>query len=176
MIQQRKLNSTNFFTKYRLYKSLVVSILHYGCEPGRYSPKQNERSKPSSTSACADCCASHTWSTRRTSTCGTQQRHSWDPRNPSWQLSSDASLSGSVTSPGTTPCARLYFRELWRVVVAVADRERAGQTMSRNGPRFPWMSCSQRPRTDPNGGGLLSRRPSCPPDGQIGQGNEMKNE
>ena len=94
-------STISFASRFKRYKSLVTSILHYGCETWTLlavSGKKGSRlSKPG---ARGNFFESPNLSTRPTT--GARSTSLWVHRNLFWQLSRDGNLHGSGMSHATT--------------------------------------------------------------------------
>ena len=168
-----RFNTISFASKFKLYKSLVTSILIYGCETWTLLADSEKGSKLSKPSARGNFSASPTWSTRPTTVCRARSTSLWVHRNLFWQLSGDRNVHGSGMSHTTTASQKLFFGAPWRVGDAVDGKGNAGWTTSNSGYPCPCQICSQGPRAEKTGRGSLLNRPSCPPDDPIGQGTEV---
>ncbi|KAH3694834.1 hypothetical protein DPMN_082275 [Dreissena polymorpha] len=91
---------------YRLYKSLVVSILLYGRETWAFHVDIERRMQTCENNVSA----SPIRSTRPTSASGTWMQQLLVHKSPYWRSSNEECWLGLDTSPGTILCARLFSR------------------------------------------------------------------
>ena len=79
-------NTISFRSKFKLYQSLVTSILLYSCETWTLLAdfKKKKRSRLSKPSAWENFSASPTWSTRPTTRWGARSTAIWVNRDPFW--------------------------------------------------------------------------------------------
>ncbi|KAH3886418.1 hypothetical protein DPMN_010425 [Dreissena polymorpha] len=75
-------SSINFPTKYKLYKSLLVFILLYGC----LARAKNAGIRDLNINVSEDCSASPIRSTRPATTSGTVRQHLLAHKSPIWRL------------------------------------------------------------------------------------------
>ena len=157
----------------KLYKSLVTSILLYGCEAWTLLADSEKRFRLSKLNVCGNFSASPTWSTRLTTLRGARSTSLLVRRNPFWQLSRDGNLHDSDTSHVSTASPKPSFRARWKVGDAVVSRGNAGWTHQRvNIPAHASTAHKGRLQKKAGRGSLLDR-PSCSPEDPISQGTEL---
>ena len=153
---------------FKLYKSLVTSILFY--ETWTLLADSDKRNE---TKCLKNFSTSPTWGTRPTTGCGVRSITFWVHRKLVWQLSRDWNLHGSDKSHDKTASQKTSFREPRKVGDVVVGRENAGLTTSKSGHLCPCQDCSQGLPAGKTGRRSLLNRPSCPLDEPIGQGTEL---
>ena len=106
-------NTISFANKFKLYKSLVGSILPYGCETWTLLADSEKKDPgfriqvPEETSPA--------WRTRLTTACRARSIFLWVHRNLLWQLSRDGNLHVSGMSHASTDSSDPCLRAPWRV-------------------------------------------------------------
>ena len=85
-------NTISFTSKFKLYKSLVISILLCGCETWTLLADFEKRIKAFKTKCLKTFSSSPTWSTKSTTGCGARSTPLWVHGNLFWQLSRDGNL------------------------------------------------------------------------------------
>ena len=138
-------NTISFTSKFKLYQSLVTSILLCGVKHGPRLLILKEWSKESKPGALGNFFASPTWSTRPTTGCEARSASLWFHRNLFWQLSRNGNLLGSGMSHATTASPKPFFRAPCMVGDAMVGRVNAGQTILKSGHPCPCQNSSQGP-------------------------------
>ena len=125
----------SFQTKFKLYKSLVISILLYGCETGHFLLRQKEGYRHLRINAWESSFISPTGSIRpmNMNLCGTKSKVLWDNRNLSSPLLSGRSSHGLAMSHNMTAYAKLSCKALLKADAGRDDNIRLGQTTSKCG-------------------------------------------
>ena len=156
-------NITSLTSQFKLYKSLVTSILFYGCETWTLLIDSEKRIQAIKTKCFRKLlCISyldHKASTRY----GARSTPLWFHRNLFLQLARDRNWHGSGMSHATTASRKPSFRASWRLGNAVIVRENVGLTTSKSGYSCPYQNYSQGPPPEKTGRGSLLNYPQCPP-------------
>ena len=163
-------NAISFASKFKLYKSLVTSILLYGCETRTLLVTLRKESRLRKPSAWGNFSVSPTWSTRSTTGCGASSNSLWVIF---WQLSKDGKVHDSGNSHATTASPKPSFKAPWRVGVTIVSRGNAGRTTSKSGHPCLCQNCLQGTPAEKTRRESLLNRPSCPPDDPIVQRTEL---
>ena len=169
-------NTISSESKFKLCKSLVISILHYGCETWTLLTDSEKRIQAFETKFMRKLryllLGAHDQqlgAEKNQFPCGSK-------KTCSSNFHKDANLHGLGMSHAKTASQKTSFRAPWRVGNAVVSRGNAGWTTSKTGHICPCQNCSQRPHLVKTGRGSLLHRSSCPPDDPIGQGTELNSE
>ena len=114
-------NIISYANKFKLYKSLVTSILPSGRETWTLLAVSERKRMQAFETKCLRKLhrITYTWRTRPTTGCGARSTSLWILRNLLWQLSRDGSLHGSGMSLATTTSRKPSFRVPWRESDAV---------------------------------------------------------
>ena len=126
-------NTISFASKFKFCKSLVTSILLYGCETWTLFADSKKRDQAFETKCMRKLFVFPTCCTRPMTGCGARSTSLWIHRNLLCQLSRDGNLHGSGVSHAMTASPKSPFRAPWRVGNAVASRGNAGWTTSKSG-------------------------------------------
>ena len=150
----------NFASKFKLYKSLVISISSMTVKNGPRLLTLRKGSRALKPSAWGNYSTS-IWNTRPVNGCGARLTPLWIHRNLFFQLSRNRNLHGLGMSHGTTASLKPSFRPPWRVGDAMVGRGNAWWTTSKSGHPWPCQSYSQGPFAEKTGRVSLLNCPSC---------------
>ena len=163
-------NTISFTSKFKLHKSLVTSILLYGCETWTLLADSEERIQAFKTKCMRSFSASPTWSTTPMTGCRARSTSLWVQRNLFWQLSRDGNSHGEGMSHATTASPKPSFKALWKLGDPWSAEEMLDEQYQRMNIPCPCQNCSQWPPAEKTGRGFLLNHPSCTPDDLIIQG------
>ena len=128
-------NTISFTSKFRWYKSLVTSILLYGCEI--WTLLTLEKINQAFETKCLWKLLHISYlSTRSMTGCRARPVSLWAHRNLFWQLSRDRNWHGLGVSCAIIAYPKPSIRAPWRVGDAVVSRGNAGWRTSKHGHRY----------------------------------------
>ena len=166
-------NTISLASKFKLYKSLVTSILLYGCEtwilladsekkdPG-FRNQVHEKTSPYLLLGVQDQRLSAEQDQLPSGSTGTSSGKC-----------QETEMHGSDMSHATTASPKPSFRAPWRAGDVVAGRGDDGWTTLKSWHLCPCQNYSQGLPAEKTKRGSLLNRTSCPPDDPVGQGTEM---
>ena len=159
-------------SKFKVYKSLVTSILLHGCETWTLLADSKTRIQAFKTK-CLRKLLRISYLEHKTNDWVWSKTNSLvDHRNLFWQPSRNGNLHVTGKSHATTASPRPSFRAPWTAGDTVVSRRNAGWTASKSGRPCPFKNCSQEPPAEKTGRGSLLT-PHVPPKDPIGQGTEL---
>ena len=127
-------SSIGFPTKHRLFRSLVLHTMLYGCEAWALVATIEKRIRAFRWNSWGSCYTSLTWNTGKNSTCGARSRALWVPGNFSVPLSSDGTWYGLAMLHGTIAYASYQAGRASSIAfVGEGDNVRPGPTTPYNG-------------------------------------------
>ena len=148
-------NTISFASKFKLYKSVVASILLFGCEIWTLLANSEKRIQAFETKSLRKLLRMSHWSTRPTTGCGARSTPMRVHRNFFWQPSRNRNLHGSGMSHATTVSPKPSFKAFWMVGDAMVSRGNAGWTASKSGHPCQFKNCSKEPPAEKTGRGSL---------------------
>ena len=110
-------NTSSFASKFKLYDSLLNSILLYGHKTWTLFADSEKKDRGFRNQVPRQ--TSRTWITRSTTGCRARSVSLWVHRNLFWRLSRDGNMHGTGMSHATTTFPKPSFRTPWKVGDAV---------------------------------------------------------
>ena len=167
-------NIISFASKLMFCKTLVTSILLYGCETWTLLADSEKKILAFETLVPKET-SQHLLLGAKDHRLGAEQDQlSWGSTGTSsgnWQQTETCMVRARHTP--RQPLQNHPSGHLGRVGDAVVGIRNAGRTTLKSGHPCPCKNSSQGPHAEKTGRGSLLNRPSCPPDDPIGQGTEL---